>query len=144
MKRMWKIAGGQVHSTCLERILRNTDALVLCPGGGGEREGGDGVGGEGAAAGVSGQDGGSGAGAGAGAERNTGRGRGAWFRRIAVESIAKAIVDGRLQYAFKYERLREEYPEFDGEFVWMIGELERQAAGRRGVGNGRPGTGKGD
>jgi hypothetical protein len=34
---------------------------------------------------------------------------------MCVESIARAEHEGRLQYAFKYEELRERFPEFDRE-----------------------------
>jgi hypothetical protein len=42
-------------------------------------------------------------------------GKGAWVRRMCVESIARAEHEGRLQYTFKYEELRERFPEFDWE-----------------------------
>ena len=58
-----------------------------------------------------------------------------WIRDMMVESIALALREGRLWWKWKYDGLREEYPDFDREIGEKIEALkEVETRGRRDIG----------
>ena len=115
LARMRKVAGGQVHSDDVGRVLA-CDRAAACAkdlrkegGAGAESKTVNEVGGA----------------SGAGKEAS-GSSSMKWLRPMIVTSIANALWERRLQYGHKYDELRREYPEFDGEIEEALADLDRQ------------------